>query len=87
MQNPAADLLLRLEQALEPADRAAFKVEAEAALAALPMRGPGADYRACAVVWRRHFHPPAAMVVIDASARYVNPGTRARAFDGIGGPE
>ena len=57
------DLLFSLEAALAVGDRAAFRSEALATLAALPveMRGPGADYRACAVIWRRHFHPPANM--------------------------
>jgi len=75
------DLIDRLERALELADREPFRQTAEAALAAMPpeCRGPGADYRRVAPIWRDHFHPPT-VTVVDASARYVDAAQRARAF-------
>jgi hypothetical protein len=77
------DLIDRLERALELADRVPFRHAAEAALAAMPLecRGPGADYRRVAPIWRDQFHPPAVTVVVDASARYVDTAQRARAFE------
>jgi hypothetical protein len=76
------DLIDRLERALDFADREPFRKAAEAALAAMPQecRGPGADYRRVAPIWRDHFHPPTVTVVVDASARYVDAAQRARAF-------
>ena len=77
------DLINRLERALELADREPFREAAEAALAAMPpeCRGPGADYRRVAPIWRDHFHPPSVTAVVDASARYVDAAQRARAFE------
>ena len=76
------DLIARLSASLEAADREPFRQAAEAALAEMPpeCRGPGADYRRVAPIWRGHFHPPAVTVVVDASARYVDAAQRARAF-------
>jgi hypothetical protein len=76
------DLIARLERPLEAADRGPFRQAAEAALGAIPLEslGPGSAYRCVAPIWRRHFHPPAVTVVVDASARYVDAAQRARAF-------
>jgi hypothetical protein len=77
------DLIDRLERALELADRELFRQAAEVALAAMPPEtlGPGSPYRCVTTIWRRHFHPPAVTTVVDASARYVDPAQRARAFE------
>jgi hypothetical protein len=77
------DLIARLAGALDLADREPLRQAAEAALAEMPpeCRGPGADYRRVAPIWRDHFHPPTVTAVVDASARYVDAAQRARAFE------
>jgi hypothetical protein len=82
--NPSGidDLLVRLSGVLEAAEREPFRQAALTALAAMPPEtlGPGSAYRCVTTIWRRHFHPPAVTVVVDASARYVDAAQRARAF-------
>jgi hypothetical protein len=51
-------LVSRLCGALAPADRAAFRIAAESALAQLPYVGPGIAFRVVREVFRQHFHPP-----------------------------
>ena len=77
------DLIARLAGALDLADREPLRQAAEAALAEMPpeCRGPGADYRRVAPIWRDHFHPPTVTAVVDASTRYVDAAQRARAFE------
>jgi hypothetical protein len=55
----AEDLIARLSGGLAPADREAFRRDAEAALAASPQCwGPGSIHRALVQLWRKYFHPP-----------------------------
>jgi hypothetical protein len=51
-------LISRLAGPLAPADRAAFRRAAEAALAALPCAGEGIIYRIVAPLQRAYFDPP-----------------------------
>jgi hypothetical protein len=59
---PAADtedLIAHLAGGLHPADRAAFRQAAEAALAqASVCWGPGLIHRTVATIWHQYFHPP-----------------------------
>ena len=55
----AEDLIARLSGGLHPADRDAFRREAEAAINAPgECWGPGLVHRTVATVWRKFFRPP-----------------------------
>jgi hypothetical protein len=59
MSTPDIELLIsRLSGPLNPADRPAFRHDAQVALAALAVAGDGSIYRAVVPLWRRYFHPP-----------------------------
>jgi len=51
-------LISRLCGGLAPADRAAFRRAAEAAVEHLPCAGEGLIYRVVSGLWRSFFHPP-----------------------------
>jgi anti-sigma factor RsiW len=54
----AEDLVARLSGGLSPADRAAFRKAAEAALATSPeCSGEGATHRVITKIWRSYFRP------------------------------
>jgi len=59
MSNDAEDLIARLSQGLDPADRAAFRKAAESTMASSPeYSGEGSTYRVIAKLWRSYFYPP-----------------------------
>jgi hypothetical protein len=64
-------LIARLARPLLPADRAAFRRAAEAALAGIGCSGPGAAYRVVAALQRAYFDPP-------PDDRYAHAGPRPR---------
>jgi hypothetical protein len=71
-------LITRLAGPLLPADRAAFRAAAEAALAGISCSGPGAAYRVVAALQRAYFDPP--------PDRYAHAGPRPRPSKLSNGP-
>jgi hypothetical protein len=54
----AEQLINRFCGSLAPADRAAFRVAAQSALATIVCAGEGVAYRTLRDVWRGYFRPP-----------------------------
>jgi hypothetical protein len=52
------DLVMNAARPLAPRDRDRFLRHIAQVLAAMPLRGDGAVYRAITTVWRQHFDPP-----------------------------
>jgi hypothetical protein len=52
------DLVMNAARPLAPRDRDKFLRHIAQVLAAMPVRGDGAVYRAITTVWRQHFDPP-----------------------------
>jgi hypothetical protein len=66
-------LIARLSGPLLPADRAAFRRAAEAALAQVPCLGEGIAYRMLVALQRAYFDPPADTRVAHAGPRPYRP--------------